>query len=111
MLMLVQRDSKKRPKKSSLIVYTAQPRITRNSKTVHSESQPSERMKLAASLMNKRESDPEPGGPARQPGNRNAGRRFIHYIRENAACYEMWDVEACEIAFPLRFVGQLAFWV
>ncbi len=77
----------RKKKKSGLIVYTAQIRITRKGKTVHSESQTFDRKKLAVAWMNKREGDLfEPGGLERaKHGNVTLADVIDQYIRENAA--------------------------
>ena len=77
----------RKKKKSGLIVYTAQIRITRKGKTVHSESQTFDRKKLAVAWMNKREGDLfEPGGLERvKHGNMTLADVIDQYIRENAA--------------------------
>lgn len=77
----------RKKKKSGIIVYTAQIRISRNGKTVHSESQTFDRKKLAVAWMNKREGDlHEPGGLERaKHGNTTLANVIDQYLRENAA--------------------------
>ena len=73
--------------KSGKTVYTAQIRIFRSGKTVHSESQTFERKKLAQSWLNKRQSElDEAGGLERAKyGGITLADDIDQYLNENGA--------------------------
>ncbi|WP_354435678.1 tyrosine-type recombinase/integrase [Martelella mangrovi] len=77
----------RKQRRNGRMSYTAQIRIKRNGKTVHSESQTFDRKKLAVAWMNKREGDLfEPGGLERaKHGNVTLANVIDQYIKENAA--------------------------
>ncbi|TCT37119.1 site-specific integrase [Martelella mediterranea] len=77
----------RKQRRNGKVSYTAQIRIKRNGKTVHSESQTFDRKKLAVAWMNKREGDLyEPGGLDRaKHGHVTLSDVIEQYLRENAA--------------------------